>query len=205
MNHGRNMMKLRNTKMKGRIKRKSKIKIRKGTGLGGAGRNGRRIKIKMGRRKAPAECDRPGRRDIRPRGQLRKVPAPGSAPAGCDRDGRTPPKAGPPMDQGGRMVASGEGKDRRDACPTLPKTFFYPQEVARRLRVTEQHVLDLIDDGRLPGTNVGRRNRKFWRIACEDYERFVRVNTTEVADEGATGTKGTKGTKGAFWQGMAGA
>ncbi len=54
--------------------------------------------------------------------------------------------------------------------------FFYPREVARRLLVTEQHVLDLIEDGRLQATNVGRRNRKFWRIPHGAYERFIREN-----------------------------
>jgi excisionase family DNA binding protein len=46
-------------------------------------------------------------------------------------------------------------------------------EVAMKLRVTEQHVLDLIEEGQLQAVNVGGSDRKFWRIPVEAYDAFL--------------------------------
>jgi excisionase family DNA binding protein len=46
-------------------------------------------------------------------------------------------------------------------------------EVAERLRVTDQHVLDLIDEGQLQAINIGGANRKFWRIPVEAWNDFL--------------------------------
>ena len=42
-----------------------------------------------------------------------------------------------------------------------------------KLRVTEQHVLDLIEEGQLRAVNVGGNDRKFWRVPVEAYEAFL--------------------------------
>ena len=52
----------------------------------------------------------------------------------------------------------------------------YVSEVAKDLRVTEQHVRNLIEEGNLLAINVGTNDRKFWRIPVEEYERFLKKN-----------------------------
>jgi excisionase family DNA binding protein len=50
-------------------------------------------------------------------------------------------------------------------------------EVATALRTTEQHILDLIEEGRLQAINVGGSTRNFWRIPVEAYEQFTAANS----------------------------
>ena len=45
-------------------------------------------------------------------------------------------------------------------------------EVAERLKVDEQHVRDLIEEGEMAGVNIGTGRRKRWRVAREEFERF---------------------------------
>ncbi len=52
----------------------------------------------------------------------------------------------------------------------------YVSEVASRLGVTVQHVMDLIDEGKLQAINLGGHTRKFWRIPVEAYQTFLREN-----------------------------
>lgn len=47
-------------------------------------------------------------------------------------------------------------------------------EVAKRLLVTPQHVLDLIEEGKLEAVNVGGGERKHWRIRVDALEVFMR-------------------------------
>ncbi|HXG49096.1 MAG TPA: helix-turn-helix domain-containing protein [Methylomirabilota bacterium] len=47
-------------------------------------------------------------------------------------------------------------------------------EVAAKLRVTEQHVLDLIEEGQLQAINIGGADRKYWRIPVEAWRAFTR-------------------------------
>lgn len=50
----------------------------------------------------------------------------------------------------------------------------YVGEVAMKLRCTEQHVSDLIEEGQLQGVNIaGPGQRKCWRIPVEAYEAFL--------------------------------
>jgi excisionase family DNA binding protein len=56
------------------------------------------------------------------------------------------------------------------------RTVLYVGEVAERLDISEQHVLDLIDEGRLLAINIGGGTRKFWRIPVEAYERYLEEN-----------------------------
>lgn len=46
-------------------------------------------------------------------------------------------------------------------------------EVAARLDVTEQHIHDLIDEGKLQAIDVGGGSKRFWRIPREAYEKFL--------------------------------
>ena len=56
----------------------------------------------------------------------------------------------------------------------------YVSEVADKLGVTNQHVIDLLQEGQLGGVNVGGGTRNFWRIPVPEYEKFLkrRSNTT---------------------------
>ena len=55
------------------------------------------------------------------------------------------------------------------------RTVLYVGEVAAKLQVTEQHVLDLIDEGQLRAINIGGGTRKFWRIPIEAYHDFLKA------------------------------
>ncbi len=46
-------------------------------------------------------------------------------------------------------------------------------EVSERLRVTIQHVIDLIDEGQLDAINLGGAGRRHYRIPVEAYEKFL--------------------------------
>lgn len=55
------------------------------------------------------------------------------------------------------------------------RTVLYVSEVAEKLKVTDQHVIDLIEEGQFPGAiNVGGGSKKFYRIPIESYERFLK-------------------------------
>jgi excisionase family DNA binding protein len=52
-------------------------------------------------------------------------------------------------------------------------------EVARRLRVTEQHVVNLIEHGRLRAVNLGASaspRRRYYRIPVEAWEAYLKEN-----------------------------
>ncbi|MCI0351227.1 MAG: helix-turn-helix domain-containing protein, partial [Acidobacteriales bacterium] len=54
------------------------------------------------------------------------------------------------------------------------RRILYVREIALKLRVTEQHVSDLIEEGKLQAVNVAGSGRKSWRIPVESYEAFLR-------------------------------
>jgi excisionase family DNA binding protein len=47
-------------------------------------------------------------------------------------------------------------------------------DCARRLGVTEQHVLNLIEEGKLPAIDVGCYSRHYYRIPIEALEDFLK-------------------------------
>lgn len=47
-------------------------------------------------------------------------------------------------------------------------------EVAGALRVTDQHVFDLIDEGKIGAVNVGGGRRNHWRIPASEYLAFLK-------------------------------
>lgn len=49
-------------------------------------------------------------------------------------------------------------------------------EVAEALCCTEQHVLNLIDRGKLDATNIGNGSRGHWRILVSSFDQFVEEN-----------------------------
>jgi len=60
------------------------------------------------------------------------------------------------------------------------RTVLYVHEVADKLRMTEQHVIDLIDEGKLRAINIAGANatdRKFYRIPAEAYYDYLKANT----------------------------
>lgn len=60
------------------------------------------------------------------------------------------------------------------------RTVLYVFEVAQKLRVTEQHVVDLIEEGKLRAVNIGGEHasgRKFYRIPPEAFDAYIRAHT----------------------------
>jgi excisionase family DNA binding protein len=58
------------------------------------------------------------------------------------------------------------------------RTVLYVAEVASRLKVTEQHVCDLIEEGQLHAINLGGGTRNFWRIPVKAYEDFLQKRSS---------------------------
>jgi excisionase family DNA binding protein len=52
------------------------------------------------------------------------------------------------------------------------RTVLCVAEVAMKMRVTEQHVLDLIEEGKIQAINIGGGGRNFWRIPVELIRSF---------------------------------
>lgn len=65
--------------------------------------------------------------------------------------------------------------DFRNLLFGAQRTVLYVSEVAEKLEVTEQHVLDLIEECKLGAVNVGGGSRKFWRIPVGEYEKFLKT------------------------------
>lgn len=57
--------------------------------------------------------------------------------------------------------------------PVVGRKMLTVTETARELAVTEQHVQDLIEEGRINAVNVGGGTRKFWRVPTGELERFM--------------------------------
>lgn len=58
---------------------------------------------------------------------------------------------------------------------------FMVADLARRWRTSEQHVIDLIDEGRLQAINIGGAHpagRRFWRIPLESLRAFEANNSS---------------------------
>ncbi|HSM84597.1 MAG TPA: helix-turn-helix domain-containing protein [Candidatus Limnocylindrales bacterium] len=54
----------------------------------------------------------------------------------------------------------------------------YVSEVAERLGATDQHVINLIDEGKLGAIDIGNGSRKFYRIPVTEWERFLKRRAT---------------------------
>ena len=58
-----------------------------------------------------------------------------------------------------------------------PEPFVYRvADVAARWRISEEHVSDLIDEGKLQAINIGNGSRNYWRIPRESLHRFELEN-----------------------------
>ncbi len=56
------------------------------------------------------------------------------------------------------------------------RTALYVFEVAQRLGISERHVIDLIEEGKLRALNIAGQNltdRRFYRIPAEAYRDYV--------------------------------
>jgi len=58
------------------------------------------------------------------------------------------------------------------------RTVLYVHEVARRLEVCEQQVVNWIESGRLAAVDVGNGQRHSWRIPVAEYERFIQARSS---------------------------
>lgn len=50
----------------------------------------------------------------------------------------------------------------------------YVAEVAERLEISQRHVLDLIEEGKIGAIDVGGGIRKHWRIPVGEFEKFMK-------------------------------
>lgn len=50
----------------------------------------------------------------------------------------------------------------------------YVSEVAKELGVTDQHIIDLIEEGQIGAVNVGGGKRNYWRIPVSEFEKFLK-------------------------------
>lgn len=81
------------------------------------------------------------------------------------------PKLNPAPNQDAPSPASVLSKSRFAGRSTLRVL-----EVAEALCCTEQHVLNLIDRGKLDATNIGNGSRGHWRILVSSFDQFVEEN-----------------------------
>lgn len=64
---------------------------------------------------------------------------------------------------------------------TLKRPVLFVWECARQLRISERHVIDLIEEGKLRALNIAGANatdRKFYRIPVEALEAFLDRRST---------------------------
>ena len=61
------------------------------------------------------------------------------------------------------------GAQRTSAAPAVLTV----SEFAELVGISPQHVIDLIDEGKLCAINVGGHMRHYWRIPREEADRFV--------------------------------
>jgi excisionase family DNA binding protein len=52
------------------------------------------------------------------------------------------------------------------------------QEVAERLSVTHQHIIDLIEEGQIAAINMGGGARRHYRIPVSAYTAFLQARRT---------------------------
>lgn len=60
------------------------------------------------------------------------------------------------------------------------RNVLYVSEIAEKLDVTERHVINLIEEGKLRAINVGGENvsgRKFYRIPVDWWMEYLKANT----------------------------
>ena len=60
------------------------------------------------------------------------------------------------------------------------RVVLYVSEIAEKLSITERHVINLIEAGKLKAINVGGENasgRRFYRIPVAWWEDYLRANT----------------------------
>ncbi|MBE0545727.1 MAG: helix-turn-helix domain-containing protein [Verrucomicrobia bacterium] len=58
------------------------------------------------------------------------------------------------------------------------RSTLYVSEVANKLCVSEQTILNLLECGQLGGIHIGTGNKKFWRIPVHEYEAFLKKRSS---------------------------
>jgi hypothetical protein len=73
---------------------------------------------------------------------------------------------------------------RVDISLLVPKgrKVLYAHEIAALLRVTEQHVKNLINRRELQAANIGRGRFKLWQIPVPSYEDFLKRRTSSACN-----------------------
>jgi excisionase family DNA binding protein len=64
-------------------------------------------------------------------------------------------------------------KNRSDAAPEA-RAVLRVAECAEKLGVSREHIIDLIDEGKLRAIDVGGGSRHFYRIPIEAFEDFLK-------------------------------
>jgi excisionase family DNA binding protein len=85
----------------------------------------------------------------------------------------------PASRQAAKIVMPPEIKNEIPSLDFPGRTTLYVHEVAAKLSISERHVADLIDEGRLRAVNIAGKNitdRKFYRIPIESYREFIQAS-----------------------------
>lgn len=59
------------------------------------------------------------------------------------------------------------------------RTVLYVDEIADKLDCSKQHVLNLIESGKLGAINIGNEAAKFYRVPVAEWEKYLRSNATK--------------------------
>lgn len=54
------------------------------------------------------------------------------------------------------------------------RKMLYISEVAERLEVTERHVRNLIEEGKLVAIDISGGTLRYWRVPVTEFEKFLR-------------------------------
>jgi hypothetical protein len=85
------------------------------------------------------------------------------------------------MNSGSNSIARPEQMEFPSLAFPEDRSVLYPFELSMKLRCTLQHVLDLIEEGKIAAVDIsGKGNltdRRTLRIPVESWERFVKENT----------------------------
>lgn len=60
------------------------------------------------------------------------------------------------------------------------RSTLYVHEVASALNITNQHVIDLITEGKIQAVNIAGKNqtaREYWRVPVSEYDKYLKENS----------------------------
>lgn len=58
------------------------------------------------------------------------------------------------------------------------RTVLYLDEIAEKLDCSKQHVINLIDEGKLGAINIGTSTARFYKVPVAEWEKFLRNSSS---------------------------